>query len=188
MYSPCVRGESAGDPHDHTSEYCTSIPGRRHGFRAKGRRHCFDGRDILHFYVTFLVFCNHKLSRNIRMVWNISARRNRGYIWWRGVTVSLRSAPATVEMVLSFIPSLSKTNIVLASASPRRAELLQQIGLQFTVKPSNFDETLPKSSFESSISYTIETARQKALDIARQDSAADLIISADTSETKRFRI
>lgn len=104
------------------------------------------------------------------------------------MTVSLRSAPATVEMVLSFIPSLSKTNIVLASASPRRAELLQQIGLQFTVKPSNFDETLPKSSFESSISYTIETARQKALDIARQDSAADLIISADTSETKRFRI
>eukprot|EP00884_Botryococcus_braunii_P013789 jgi/Botrbrau1/22410/Bobra.0091s0015.1 len=83
-------------------------------------------------------------------------------------------------MVLPYIPALSKTNVLLASASPRRAELLQQIGLQFTVKPSSFDETLPKSSFDSSVGYTIETARQKALDIARQDTAADLIISADT--------
>jgi predicted house-cleaning NTP pyrophosphatase (Maf/HAM1 superfamily) len=96
-------------------------------------------------------------------------------------------APATIKMVLPYIPALSKTNVILASASPRRAELLQQIGLHFTVKPSSFDETLPKSSFESSVGYTIETARQKALDIARQDTAADLIISADTSATKLFR-
>jgi Maf-like protein len=88
-------------------------------------------------------------------------------------------------MVLSYIPALSKCNVILASASPRRAELLQQIGLNFTIKPSNFEETLPKASFDSTVGYAIETARQKALDIARHNSAADLIISADTSETMR---
>lgn len=86
-------------------------------------------------------------------------------------------------MVLSYVPALSKSNIILASASPRRAELLQQIGLQFTVRPSKFEETLSKTEFHHPAAYAIETARQKALDIAQQESNADLIISADTSAT-----
>lgn len=84
-------------------------------------------------------------------------------------------------MVLSYVPALSKSKIILASASPRRAELLQQIGLRFTARPSKFEETLSKSDFDHPAAYAIETARQKALDIAQLESTADLIISADTS-------
>ena len=31
--------------------------------------------------------------------------------------------------------------LILASASPRRAELLQQIGLEFVIAPSDIDES-----------------------------------------------
>ncbi len=88
-------------------------------------------------------------------------------------------------MLLHHMPALAKCHIVLASASPRRSELLQQIGLKFTVKPSTFEETLPKESFPSGVAYALETARQKALDVAQQatNPYPDLIISADTSTT-----
>lgn len=51
---------------------------------------------------------------------------------------------------------------------------------------SNFDETLPHDQFPQAADYAVETARQKALDVARicaaltPEAPADLIISADT--------
>jgi len=65
----------------------------------------------------------------------------------------------------------------LASASPRRKELLEQIGLQFEVAPSNHDEEI------TSASEPHETARKLSLGKARSAARKHrnaLIIAADT--------
>ena len=68
--------------------------------------------------------------------------------------------------------------IVLASASPRRAELLQQIGLEFVVSPSDIDESLHES--ESVVAYVQRMAQTKAR-VARQvTQLGDIVIAADT--------
>ena len=67
--------------------------------------------------------------------------------------------------------------ILLASASPRRKELLEQIGLQFEVEPSNYDEEI------TSASEPHETARRLSLGKARAAARKHpnaLIIAADT--------
>lgn len=52
--------------------------------------------------------------------------------------------------------------IILASASPRRRELLSQIGLEFTVMPSEVEEN-PESTLPQDI--VIELSKEKARDI-----------------------
>ncbi|XP_038613158.1 probable bifunctional dTTP/UTP pyrophosphatase/methyltransferase protein [Tachyglossus aculeatus] len=75
--------------------------------------------------------------------------------------------------------------VVLASASPRRRDILCNAGLRFEVVPSKFRETLDKSSFEAPYKYAVETAKQKALEVAhrlhRKDfRSPDVVIGADT--------
>ncbi|XP_013361056.1 PREDICTED: N-acetylserotonin O-methyltransferase-like protein [Chinchilla lanigera] len=75
--------------------------------------------------------------------------------------------------------------VVLASASPRRREILSNAGLRFEVVPSRFRETLRKSSFCSPYAYAVETAKQKALEVAARLHQKDLrtpdvVIGADT--------
>lgn len=70
------------------------------------------------------------------------------------------------------------TPIVLASASPRRSELLQQIGLVFTVQPADIDET-PESG-ESAEHYVERLAREKALAVSAKDPGT-LVLGSDTS-------
>lgn len=71
--------------------------------------------------------------------------------------------------------------IVLASASPRRQELLRQINLAHEVRPADVDET--RAPGESPAEY----ARRIALDKARQvaesldDAGARVILAADTA-------
>ena len=68
--------------------------------------------------------------------------------------------------------------VVLASASPRRRELLEQIGLPFAVVPSGADETIPA---ELSPSLAVQTlSLMKAADVAKIQSEDALIIGADT--------
>lgn len=64
---------------------------------------------------------------------------------------------------------------ILASASPRRAELLQQIGLQFSVRPSDIDERLFDD--EGPEDYVQRLAIEKA---KAQDTQGQLVIAADT--------
>lgn len=66
--------------------------------------------------------------------------------------------------------------LVLASGSPRRKELLQQLGLTFSVRPSEADESLPMTDPETAVQ---ELARRKAVSVADQTDHA-LIIGADT--------
>lgn len=72
--------------------------------------------------------------------------------------------------------------IVLASASPRRTELMKQIGLEFTVFPSNIDESmenvLSRKEAVKNLSYA------KAFSVAQRCSKSSLIIGADTIVVK----
>ncbi len=66
--------------------------------------------------------------------------------------------------------------IILASASPRRADLLRAAGLEFTVRVADIDETqLPD---ESPRDYVTRLARQKAQAVARPD---ETVLGADTT-------
>ena len=70
-------------------------------------------------------------------------------------------------------------SIVLASASPRRAELLQQIGLDFEVAPSDVDESIQNN--EPVLEYVQRMALSKAM-VARQHyQPQDIVIAADTT-------
>ncbi|XP_040316086.1 putative bifunctional dTTP/UTP pyrophosphatase/methyltransferase protein [Herpailurus yagouaroundi] len=92
-------------------------------------------------------------------------------------------------MVLSpVIGKLLHKRVVLASASPRRREILSQAGLRFEVVPSRFKEKLDKAAFPTPYAYAIETAKQKALEVAsrmhqKDLRAPDVVIGADTIVT-----
>lgn len=70
-------------------------------------------------------------------------------------------------------------DIVLASASPRRSELLAGIGLAFAVVPSRVDETLLPD--ESPAQHAIRLSEEKARDVsARRDVTGRWFIGSDT--------
>ncbi|NXY15259.1 ASML protein, partial [Atrichornis clamosus] len=89
-------------------------------------------------------------------------------------------------MVLNpVLGKLVSKRVVLASASPRRQEILTNVGLRFEVVPSWFKETLEKSSFAAPYEYAVETAKQKALEVANRMHekhlrTPDVVIGADT--------
>jgi septum formation protein len=70
--------------------------------------------------------------------------------------------------------------LILASASPRRAELLSQIGIPFTVMPGDYHEP-PPSPGEAIESYIAHASREKAWAVARTLPATPaLLLAADT--------
>ena len=69
-------------------------------------------------------------------------------------------------------------DLILASASPRRAELLNSAGFRFIVAPADVDET-PRHG-ESAEAYTLRVAREKAAHIARTQAGGGVILGADT--------
>lgn len=79
---------------------------------------------------------------------------------------------------------LDRLRVVLASASPRRRELLGLLGLRLEVIPSAFEEDLDKAAFPGAAGYAIETATHKAIEVAGRTfgaaGPADLVIGADT--------
>jgi len=69
--------------------------------------------------------------------------------------------------------------IVLASASPRRRELLRTAGLEFAVDPAGVDESVDDSLAPEAAA--VELARRKARAVAaRRADPSDLVIGADT--------
>lgn len=70
-------------------------------------------------------------------------------------------------------------DIVLASASPRRRELLERIGIRFTVAPSHIPEE--EEPGESPEQHVLRLSRDKALEVAnRTDVAGRWFIGSDT--------
>lgn len=69
--------------------------------------------------------------------------------------------------------------MILASASPRRRELLLRAGFSFEVEPADIDEIVPEGVEPRFIAG--ELARQKALHIAQQHRGENsLVLGADT--------
>ena len=68
--------------------------------------------------------------------------------------------------------------IILASNSPRRKKILTDLGLEFEVIPSNYEEKLETDTF----SYDLieDLATQKALDVVRRVGNNEIVLGADT--------
>jgi septum formation protein len=70
--------------------------------------------------------------------------------------------------------------LVLASASPRRSELLTTAGFRFSVDAADVDES-PRAG-ENPDSYVLRVARDKARVVAaRRRDSGDLVLAADTT-------
>ncbi len=66
--------------------------------------------------------------------------------------------------------------IILASASPRRSELLRSAGIKFIIRVADIDETqLPH---ETPRDYVARLSREKALAVAQPD---EIVLGADTT-------
>ena len=67
--------------------------------------------------------------------------------------------------------------IILASASPRRKEILEQVGISFDVIPSTCDEVITKTSPKEIVE---ELAQEKAYEIFKNQKGQSIVIGADT--------
>jgi len=77
--------------------------------------------------------------------------------------------------------------LILASASPRRAELLTSAGFGFIVAAAEVDET-PHAE-EAASDYVIRVARDKARQVAATRTAPDtVVLAADTAVVTESRI
>ncbi len=72
---------------------------------------------------------------------------------------------------------MSKPQLVLASKSPRRSELLTLLGFGFTVVPSRAEETPGEG--EAATDFVRRAARDKGLEVAKRMTGS-LVLSADT--------
>jgi len=68
--------------------------------------------------------------------------------------------------------------IILASASPRRKELLKSIGLEFDVIPSQIEENIDNENFSPELIENL--ACEKAQDIAEKTDYPAIVIGSDT--------
>ena len=82
------------------------------------------------------------------------------------------------------VEARTETNLILASASPRRAELLRQLGLRFQVQPADIDETIGKN--ESPEDYVRRLAVEKAEAISLVSEG--VVLGADTVVVHRNQI
>jgi len=77
------------------------------------------------------------------------------------------------------------TQLILASSSPRRRQLLEQLGLKFEVRSANIDESIQGG--ETASAYVERVAMLKAVQVATQMPQA-LILGADTAVVVDGRI
>lgn len=70
--------------------------------------------------------------------------------------------------------------LILASTSPRRKHLLEQIGMTFTVQPSNVDESLIPTFGAVPEEFVQRLALLKAQDVASNTPARSIVLGSDT--------
>jgi septum formation protein len=68
--------------------------------------------------------------------------------------------------------------LILASNSPRRKQIMKDMGLEYEVIPSNYDEKLETDIF--SYDKIEDLATQKCLDVVRRVDNNSLVLAADT--------
>lgn len=72
----------------------------------------------------------------------------------------------------------NKKKLILASGSPRRRELLMQVGIEPVVEPSQVEEVITSTEPDQVV---MELSRQKAEDVARHYGSEDVVVlGADT--------
>src|SRR5205085_8161544 len=71
---------------------------------------------------------------------------------------------------------LKEKKLILASASPRRSELLRAAGIEFTVRVADIDETILAG--ESPEEYVLRLSREKAQAVAQD---GEWVLGADTT-------
>ena len=71
------------------------------------------------------------------------------------------------------------THLVLASRSPRRAEILTQLGVAFIVDAANLDESPVEG--ESPREHVLRLATAKCLSVATRHGANAVVLGADTT-------
>jgi len=76
------------------------------------------------------------------------------------------------------VDKLNEFNIILASRSPRRQQLLHELGLKFDVVIKDYVETYPEGLDGEEIARYI--AHGKAASLINQLSVNDIVIAADT--------
>lgn len=74
---------------------------------------------------------------------------------------------------------LQGRRLVLASASPRRAELLRSVGLEFDVVPADIDESVRAG--ESPVDYVARLSSEKASAVAERFGPGTVVVAADTT-------
>lgn len=75
---------------------------------------------------------------------------------------------------------MTRADLVLASASPRRRELLEQLGVHFTCDPADIDES--RIAGELPAAYVERMAKEKAQRVACRYPGADrAVLAADTA-------
>lgn len=75
----------------------------------------------------------------------------------------------------------SHLHVVLASTSPRRKELLEQIGVQFSTAAIDIDESIVAGEIPSD--YVVRLAREKALAAVSHFPEQTIVVAADTTVT-----
>ncbi|KAJ2831920.1 hypothetical protein J3B01_005095 [Coemansia erecta] len=90
-----------------------------------------------------------------------------------------------IGLRIPFIEALEQRfRVVLASASPRRRELLDRLGISYEVIPSTFAEDLDKAKYAAASDYVLDTAVQKTTEVFHrlkgESSKPLFVIGADT--------
>ncbi len=76
--------------------------------------------------------------------------------------------------------------LILASNSPRRKKIMAELGLEFEVVPSNYDEKLPDDIF--SYEKIEDLATKKCLDVSNRSDKNSVVLAADTVVVLHNRI
>jgi len=77
---------------------------------------------------------------------------------------------------------MNTTKLILASASPRRAEVLRNAGFVFEIRPANVDETLlPQEPAEDYVRRIANAKAQAVTGPARAAGERAMVIAADTT-------
>lgn len=82
--------------------------------------------------------------------------------------------------------NVSDPRVILASASPRRRELLRQVGVRFRVVVAEVDESVLPG--EQPAGYVLRVARDKVLAIQATDGSGLPVLAADTAVVLDQRI